>query len=546
MQDAVDKEVIEKENLRKEMTIAHCVVTVSMGVCLLWPFSILAKVERVEIELPASIKMILTPGPTFEATGKIDRRPLPVDQTPLEKLAHYPGAPRIGYDSFLLDGRPEDFLVKLKNVKIEIDEGAFPPPYPQMPCRCQSGSESQNVVNWDLYEKYPPAPFRLSFLGLFRGRPVTKLVVFSGEYTLATGLQRFLEQEMVLTRVKGSGQFVINLERHAANKKGLLIVPAQLELGAEEFRAMKASEGLEFKLLRVGREESALEVKKKIFDSYQEEEFSYAIILGDEELLLPFYLKTSGSNDTPSDLPFFTFDGHEDQIPDVFYGRIPVANSAQLNLYLELMRDYEFKLSQSLGIASSEGSAPSDIEYAQQMQKFLKISGAESILLTQNSPLSHPDKINEFLQEGPRWLSYIGHGDGRQWPSVYGRPYAREDINKLHGSIARPIVIDVACQNGRFSRDNRLGVEFLLPSRPGAAGASAYYGGSVDISWDPPAIMSVGIHQALGSGKFQTLGEVLWAGQAYLLGHYDLDEAALENLVWYHLLGDPSLNIAWE
>ena len=49
----------------------------------------------------------------------------------------------------------------------------------------------------------------------------------------------------------------------------------------------------------------------------------------------------------------------------------------------------------------------------------------------------------------------------------------------------------------------------------GHKGATAYYGGSVDISWHPPAIMAVGINRALAKKEAKTLGEILLLGQLY-------------------------------
>ena len=73
------------------------------------------------------------------------------------------------------------------------------------------------------------------------------------------------------------------------------------------------------------------------------------------------------------------------------------------------------------------------------------------------------------------------------------------------------------------------------------AGARAYYGGNVDISWHPPAVMAVGIGKARAQADYKYLGQVLLAGQLYLLETYEDLPAAIENLTWYHLQGDPSL-----
>ncbi|MBM4317572.1 MAG: hypothetical protein FJ116_08845, partial [Deltaproteobacteria bacterium] len=75
------------------------------------------------------------------------------------------------------------------------------------------------------------------------------------------------------------------------------------------------------------------------------------------------------------------------------------------------------------------------------------------------------------------------------------------------------------------------------------AGAVAFYGGSVNISWHPPAVMSIGVAKSHFEKKIPTLGGSVLAGQLYLFEKMGEDEETLDNLRWYNLLGDPSLNM---
>ena len=106
----------------------------------------------------------------------------------------------------------------------------------------------------------------------------------------------------------------------------------------------------------------------------------------------------------------------------------------------------------------------------------------------------------------------------------------------------RPVIIDVACQNGRFDNSGRLGEMMMYSSIAGVGvGSVAYFGGSVDISWDPPAIMAVGINKSVASKKYTYLGEALLEGHLYLIKNHSNKEDIKDNLEWYHLQGDPSL-----
>ena len=125
---------------------------------------------------------------------------------------------------------------------------------------------------------------------------------------------------------------------------------------------------------------------------------------------------------------------------------------------------------------------------------------------------STPENINNILNKGAIWLNYIGHGEGSTSPSLHSRSYHSNDVKTIDGKgKVKPVIIDVACQNGRFSFDNRLGERFLneTKGKDSLIGAVAYYGGSVDISWHPPAKMAVIINQILAKGKSSYLGKLL-------------------------------------
>ena len=73
------------------------------------------------------------------------------------------------------------------------------------------------------------------------------------------------------------------------------------------------------------------------------------------------------------------------------------------------------------------------------------------------------------------------------------------------------------------------------------SGAVAYLGGSTTISWDPPAIMAIGIAKSHFEQSIPSLGGSVLAGQLYLIAQVGTTSDSLDNLKWYNLLGDPSL-----
>ena len=199
-----------------------------------------------------------------------------------------------------------------------------------------------------------------------------------------------------------------------------------------------------------------------------------------------------------------------------------------------------------IGIASNEGSAPSDADYITSINKSLSDKWRSKVTyLYQNNQNSTADGLNAAFNDGSYWLTYIGHGSGYAWPSMYDN-YSTEDISAINNSeLTKPVIIDVACQNGRLLADH-LGSQFMNSTTKKANnGAAAYFGGSVNISWHPPALMARGIAFEHMNNNYSYLGEALFAGQLYLSKNWANAEDVIDNVEWYHLQGDPSFSIKY-
>ncbi|MCB0351763.1 MAG: hypothetical protein KDD38_11305, partial [Bdellovibrionales bacterium] len=289
----------------------------------------------------------------------------------------------------------------------------------------------------------------------------------------------------------------------------------------------------------------------KIKEAYLKLGIDFVILVGDENTIPMFYLSTSGSSRTPSDLQYFTMDGAGDNIPDVFYSRLASndpGGQLQNAMDFEAGRGAPGGFNHVVGIASNEGSNPSDNEYITSIeQKFSTSLGSQASHFYQDSQDSNPVKLNDKLNDGAFWVTYMGHGSGFAWPSM-NVSYMTKHIPLLKNkNSVKPVIIDVACQNGRL-QSGRLGVAFstLTPNgQSNAYGAAAYYGGTVDISWHPPAVMAQGIAFEQTDKKFKHLGEALMAGQLYLAAHWNDKKSFTDNLIWYHLQGDPGMDIGF-
>mgnify|MGYP001039594047 CR=1 FL=1 len=459
------------------------------------------------------------------------------------------GAPALPFKSFLLIGTPEEIDIVLDAKIVSFIEDLIPSPAQEMPCRCE-------IIPWkfsadyneDKYNKDSLSHFKKEYLGEFKGKSITKVTVYPIAYNHAQGARLITNAKL---SIKSNNRKLEFFKIKASDKNYNIFSHRKFEAVLAPLIDIRKKQGFNvnfFALDEVGND--FIDIKEFIHTLYENEPFSYSLIIGHEEEFPTEYVMTKFDTRTPSDMNYYTMDGEDDVIPDVLYGRLSVSTPDELKVVIDKTIEFEKRswrspagMSEMIAIASDEGSAPDDVEYVREMQSPLKSKfNWNSNEFFQANENGTAENISSRINAGSIWLNYIGHGTGHEWPSVYGREFNVSDIVNDEEGVVRPVVIDVACQNGRFSNEGRMGETFM---RGGVhkGGAVAYYGGSVDISWDPPAIMAIGINKAVSENNQRRLADVIFEGQSYLLENMDDIDSALENLVWYHLQGDPLLNL---
>tara|TARA_Y100001954_G_C15827547_1_gene613055 strand:- start:3735 stop:5462 length:1728 start_codon:yes stop_codon:yes gene_type:complete len=469
--------------------------------------------------------------------------------------------PRLPYLALFMEGRPSDFIVDVREGPVKKVSNILPRPNLKLPCRCLKEGDEIEPLDRETYEDEFNELYEIDYLGDFRGIEISRIKLYPSRYD---GMDRelFVYPKIEFSIFDKSKNIVASHEvkdllevDSVTNKKFVVVGPERFFEALEPWKKWKEEQGFKVKLISLeGLGQSAKDVKSFFRSEYKRDAFSWALLLGHEEIMPTNYVKTDSHDKTPSDLDYFTMGGLRDNIPDVFYGRF-VVDSLQ-DLEVQVLKTIQFEkgayanksgYKRQIGIASDEGYDPTDVEYLKNMQNPLeKAFGLRPYKFLQEKINSTPENINKVLNKGAIWLNYIGHGEGSTWPSLHSRSYHSNDVKNIDGKgKVKPVIIDVACQNGRFSFDNRLGERFLNETKGNDSliGAVAYYGGSVDISWHPPAKMAVIINQILAKGKSTHLGKLLFNGQMELFKKHSTKKEVIDNLKWYHLLGDPSLRI---
>jgi len=472
--------------------------------------------------------------------------------------------PKLPFYSILVESLPEDIKIEMqKGTEVSL-ENFKPLPQEDLPCRCDSPKKLE-PFNEAVYQEKQNFHYKKEYIGDFRGTPITRLLVFPSSFDGSTQKTIFYPQSSFFISHKNKKHFnIFSLKNHLLdtrkneiNKKIFVMGSSSLLKELTQWVNFKKSLGFSIDLVSFDNlEKTAENLRKFIHERWKNPKtrFGHALLIGHEKNFPTFYVPTSSNSETPSDLSYFTMGGEEDFILEVFYGRL-VADSSQdvKNQIQKILNQEKAKISEKnsyiFGMASNEGSNPTDSEYLGRMlkpfDKTLKNLTVQKFL--QDDPNSTPEEVLKAFGKNSLWTHYIGHGSGTEWVNLHQqRGFSIEHVSQLPKHSLFPIVIDVSCQNGRFTYQDRLGERLInAKNESGPLGPVAYYGGSVDISWHPPAIMAIGISEFANSaeGKKLGLGPTLLSGHLALLQQHSVKKDFQENITWYHLMGDPTIRL---
>ncbi|MCB9091837.1 MAG: hypothetical protein H6621_03090 [Halobacteriovoraceae bacterium] len=495
-----------------------------------------------------------------------------------DNFIEVPDAPRIPFANFLVKSTPENFKVVMNKKESQKLNRFRVSKKARKICKYRCSSPKDRYVDWTdrdykTLENYR-GTFKVSYLGKFRGTPISQVTVYPVSYDRsANEIELYPDMQVVIQSKSRSAVELFDSEKELEatqpgtwdlkekNNKVLVVAPRKFQdsKALAEYVLWKKKIGFDVEVKMMEELGSSAEkIKTTIHKIYQsnerrrgQENFSYLVFVGHEKIFPTFYKETSSSYKTPSDLPYVTFDGDDDYIPDVFYSRFVVETEEQLQRQVNKIVEYEkaqhedYKgLKNGLLIASDEGSSPSDEDYVRMIEKdFGDVYGSEFSVLLQSKGNAIARNINAAFEDGSFWVAYVGHGSGTSWASTNDN-YNIDDIDRMAPASIKPIIIDVACQNGRFL-PGWFGETFMNSiDRDGKeTGAVAYYGGSVNISWHPPAIMSTGINKIKEEQHLKNLGQIVLGGQFYLSENWHNSSDLIDNITWYHLFGDATMMV---
>jgi hypothetical protein len=292
----------------------------------------------------------------------------------------------------------------------------------------------------------------------------------------------------------------------------------------------------------------------------------YLLIIGDVNRV-PYY--GTGTPGNITDMYYGEFNGGGDYIPEMYVGRLPVADTTELKTVVHKIIQYEkFQFADTNKFYNGAiATAGNDAGYANYMNGQVKyavtnyLTAANKIkeqhfYYPQTDLIRQKDSITRLINQGTSFINYSGHGDASGWLHLNIKS---ADITSLTNKYMYPFIISNACRTAEFDNTNSFGNRLVVTADKGAIG---FIGCSNDSYWDEDYYWAVGpgtisanpTYTGKGLGAYDRLFHThaespsdwcLSMGQINFAGNLAVSAStsSRKKYYWetYNVVGDPSV-----
>ncbi len=287
----------------------------------------------------------------------------------------------------------------------------------------------------------------------------------------------------------------------------------------------------------------------------------YLLIVGDVSKI-PYY-----GTGYVTDTYYGEFDGNGDYIPDMFIGRLPVKDTAQLSGVLRKIIEYEmFEFDDTNDFYKRAlATTGKDENYSNHMNGQVKYAvtnylnsdnGIDGYHFYYPESYTMKDSIISLINKGLSFLNYSGHGVASGWQHV---EIKTPDIASMTNRSMYPFIISNACRTAQYDDSLSFGNKMVVSRGKGAIG---FIGCTNDSYWDEDFYWAVGAGKPSSDPGFLTTGPGAYdrffhthgepasewyytMGQVNFTGNLSVTSStsSRKKYYWetYSLLGDPSL-----
>ncbi len=238
-----------------------------------------------------------------------------------------------------------------------------------------------------------------------------------------------------------------------------------------------------------------------------------------------------------------------DEIPELYIGRLPARNVDELDLYINKLIEYETSppsgewpnrilviggnssdfRSQGLSLANT---IPPQFET--RLLFTLKDQSAET-----DPYFGGTSDLLDYLDLGCSVVTFHGHGGGAIWAD--NGLLRLEDVSRIYTQKKMPFFLSMTCFTGSFESPTRESLADALLFTETESAVAILGASGVGWTWNDYFLQTELLKQ-IYINKDWTLGEMIAAGKISYLAHYKTAQA-VSQVNQYHLLGDPATRL---
>ncbi|MEO0263205.1 MAG: C25 family cysteine peptidase, partial [candidate division WOR-3 bacterium] len=469
-------------------------------------------------------------------------------------------------------------IVEIEEEKISLKEMNLPRIKPRLPPLPKiKGAKQEFVINEEFYSKdefYPESNFEVKKVGMIREHEVAQFIFYPVSYNPLRNEVKIIKKFKVRINFKNGD---LNKTIKAYNERDnivfkklfknilmnyplypqvpslpvglLIIVPDEWESYVQPLKKWKKEKGYYVKIAKLSQTGyDTISIRNYIINLYNtwDKNLTFVILVGDVDKIP--YFRSSELDNPINDLKYGLIVGN-DYFPDIYVGRISIADVSQLQNVINKILNYE-KVIWSQGnewakraffIASAD---PSWHQVAEQthlycMQIVRKPQHgmiADSVFAYYQS--GSPTIITNALNNGRSLCTYSGHGMETGWSDYNGLQYTNSNVYNLTNTDKYPLIQSYACLTGKYDVSECFMEAWIRAPNKGGICA---FGSSVTSYWDEDDILQRRLFDELFDTGYVWVMGAINQGKIELYNHYGNTPIVHRYFQMYNLFGDPSL-----
>jgi len=333
---------------------------------------------------------------------------------------------------------------------------------------------------------------------------------------------------------------------------GYLIITPDIYLSyAESLKNWKEQKGYYVRIARTSEIGSdTASIKNYIQNAYDNWDIppTFVCLLGDVDVIPTFPGKWGSDYSdyaNATDLHYVRTSG-TDIYPDIFIGRISIANTSQAQEYIRRVINYErFNYSnnsfttRSLFIGSSDHSSMIEKTHRFCGENYHKKNGIQwdsvwARIYGSNSRVY----ISQYINQGVFWVNMSGHGSETGWGDPY---YPNTDVQSLSNQDMYPFVVSNACLTGRFNYSSECFAETWI--RQTNKGAIGFLGSSNYTYWDEDDIFEPRLYVAYFDSINYSVSSMENVAKTLLAQYFGETNNVKYYFEEYNIIGEPSIDL---